>query len=148
MGPVSYNDITSDTTNDCRWTSRCNQLCVILVRYNDQTTTSVTHTNNIIYDTEDACYHDHEGYNVTLANNIFVKLGQTTSSHSDGALRSAAPTKTPNWHAAFNMRGNIITSTGPAPLFSGGSDLQWALSTFDNNVYWLDGDEPDSKLFP
>lgn len=114
--------------------------------YNDQTTTSVTHTNNIIYDTEDACYHDHEGYNVTLRNNIFVKLGKTAAPHSDGTLRSATPTST--WHAAFNMHGNIITSTGPAPLFTAGSDLQWALSTFDDNVYWVDGDATDSKLFP
>ena len=74
--------------------------------YNDQTTTSVTHTNNIIYETEDACYHDHEGYNVTLANNIFVKLGSTVAPHSDGTLRSASPTNKPGqrWHAAFNLR--------------------------------------------
>jgi hypothetical protein len=37
------------------------------------------------------------------------------------------------------MRGNIITSTGPAPLFTPGSDLQWALSNFDKNLYWVDG---------
>jgi len=61
--------------------------------YNDQTTTSVTHTNNSIHNTEDSCCnltgelplcviyrpfsdrllliadHDHEGYNVTLSNN-------------------------------------------------------------------------------
>ena len=37
------------------------------------------------------------------------------------------------------MRGNIITSTGPAPLFTPGSDLQWALSKFDKNLYWVDG---------
>ena len=118
--------------------------------YNDQTTTSVMHTNNVIYDTEDACYHDHEGYNVTLANNIFVKLGSTTAPHSDGTLRSASPTNKPGqrWHAAFHMQGNIIASTGPAPLFTAGSDLQWALSTFDDNVYWVDGDNADSKLFP
>ena len=47
-----------------------------------------------------------------------------------------------------NMQGNIITSTGPAPLFTAGSDLQWALSTFDDNLYWVDGENADSKLFP
>lgn len=94
--------------------------------------------------------HDHEGYNVTLANNIFVKLGNTTAPHSDGTLRSASPTNKPGqrWHAAFNMHGNVIVSTAPAPLFTPGSEWQWALSTFDNNVYWLDGDGPNSTLFP
>ena len=39
--------------------------------------------------------HDHEGYNVTLSNNIFVKLGATEAPHSDGTLRSASPTNKP-----------------------------------------------------
>ena len=118
--------------------------------YNDQTTSGVTHTNNIIHSTEDACYHDHEGFNVTLSNNIFVKEGTVTTTHGDGTLRSAAPTDKPgqHWKAAFTMRGNIITSTGPAPLFSLGSDAQWRLSTFDANVYWLDGQGTGARLFP
>ena len=108
------------------------------------------HKNNIVYGTEDACYHDHEGYDVTLTNNIFVKQGTLTASHGDGALRSAVPTDKPgqHWHAAFKLHGNIVTSTGPAPLFSPGSDVQWALSSFDQNLYWLEGKDDHDPLFP
>jgi hypothetical protein len=132
--------------------------------YNDQTTTSVTHTNNVIHSTMDACYHDHEGYNVSLSNNIFVKardtlslwrahdVGSREASHADGALRSAAPSRTAtrNWHAAFVMRKNIIASEEDAPLFSGGSNSQWCLSTFDNNCYWQLGHKKETNvlLFP
>ena len=106
----------------------------------------------------DACYHDHEGYNVTLSNNIFVKaantprIGQNSakSSHQDGTLRSAAPSTAQHWHAAFNLHGNIIASEGGAPLFSPGSDLQWGLSTFDQNCYWQLGKKQQNMapLFP
>ena len=86
---------------------------------------------------------------MTHHNNIYVKSGEVSSSHSDGTLRSATPTKagdgTP-WHAAFNMRGNIIASAGPAPLFTSGSPAQWALSTFDDNLYYRKN-HPD-ELFP
>ena len=85
-------------------------------------------------------------FNVTLSNNIFVKAGAVTDGHADGALRSAAPNALNGWHASFAMRGNIIVSAGPAPIFSPGSDAQWALSTFDHNVYWLAGG--GATLFP
>ena len=86
---------------------------------------------------------------MTHHNNIYVKSGEVSAAHSDGTLRSATPTKagdgTP-WHAAFNMRGNIIASAGPAPLFTLGSPAQWALSTFDDNLYYRKN-HPDG-LFP
>ena len=86
---------------------------------------------------------------MTHHNNIYVKSGEVSAAHSDGTLRSATPTKagdgTP-WHAAFNMRGNIIASTGSAPLFTPGSAAQWALSTFDDNLYYRKN-HPD-RLFP
>ena len=39
--------------------------------YNDQTTSHVTHTNNIVYDTLDAAYHDHEGFDGKTATTTF-----------------------------------------------------------------------------
>jgi len=113
--------------------------------YNDQTTHGVAHTNNVVHSTEGACYHDHEGFDVTLANNIFAMDGT-----ADGAIKSAA--KTATWHAAFNMSRNIIYSSGAAALFSAGGDSQWALSSFDFNVYWraesAGGGGDDVRLFP
>jgi hypothetical protein len=105
--------------------------------YNDQTTTSVTHTNNVVFDTQDACYHDHEGHNVSLRNNIFVKAANTAEGHSDGALRSAAADASQGWWAAFDLHTNVIVATtNTAPLFSLGNHSQWALSTFDYNCYF------------
>ena len=112
--------------------------------YNDQTTSGVTHTNNVVYNTEGACYHDHEGFDVSLSNNIFVMTGNG----SDGALRSASPTGKPDyWHAAFKLETNIVYSTG-GNLFTAGSDKQWGLSTFDKNVYWRVGHSATGNLFP
>ena len=39
--------------------------------YNDQTTSHVTHTNNIVYGTLDAAYHDHEGFDGETATTTF-----------------------------------------------------------------------------
>lgn len=67
-------------------------------------------TNNVIFNTEGACYHDHEGTNVSLSNNIFI---MNRNDSSDGALRSAEPTTDPAWEASFEFHRNIVYSTGP-----------------------------------
>lgn len=90
---------------------RASWITLIIARScSPKTTTGVTMTNNVVYNTEGANYHDHEGQNLTVANNIFV---MDRNDSTDGAIRSAEPTTNPTWKASFSFHHNIIYSTGP-----------------------------------
>jgi hypothetical protein len=96
----------------------------------------------VVHSTESACFHDHDGHNLTVRNNIFAMDGDVFfgPQDHDGALRSAAVANhgPVEWFAQFAFVGNIVYSGGKAPLFTPGTNLQWALSSFDENVYWHD----------
>lgn len=95
--------------------------------YNDQTTQDVHWVGNAVHSTLDACYHNHEGVNVVVANNILVGQGLV--------LRSAAPSPPPtDWHAAANITRNILV-THSEDVFQSTDVREWALSQFDDNVY-------------
>lgn len=90
------------------------------------------------YNTTDACFHNHEGHQFPVHNNIFYH----TNSGNDGCLKSAS--KTATWYAAFNFTGNIVVASSDTSIFTDVSDAgPFELSNFDNNLYWrLDGNPP------
>lgn len=92
-------------------------------------------TNNVVHSTNASVYHNHEGIDVSLHNNILVGDGPKNGSLAAGVLRSAAPTPPPtNWHAKANITHNILFARASAMFVDAPKD--WALSTLDSNVYW------------
>jgi hypothetical protein len=101
--------------------------------YNDQTTTSVQWTNNVVHSTNASAYHNHEGVDVGLHNNVLVGDG---SSNPCGVLRSAAPTPPPtSWYAKANITHNVLFARRPAMFEDTEAPKDWGLSTLDSNVY-------------
>eukprot|EP00045_Choanoeca_perplexa_P005064 m.43187 g.43187 ORF g.43187 m.43187 type:complete len:668 (+) comp12910_c0_seq1:2-2005(+) len=101
--------------------------------YTDQTTANIAFTNNLVYNTTDACLHEHYGHNVTLVNNIFVRQHAYTT---EGILLSAAPTKTPGYYVQFNLTRNILAGD---KIFSSTTLSEFNSSTYDYNTYWQGG---------
>ena len=112
--------------------------------YTDQTSEAVHITNNTVYDTVDACFHDHDGAGITVANNVLVKqkapaqsLGPLCNAHDDGAIRGAAPNPSLNWTESFGLQGNIVYTANGAGVFTDyASTTDFKGSTFDRNVYY------------
>jgi hypothetical protein len=91
-------------------------------------------TNNVIHSALDSCYHNHEGFNIVVRNNILDGTGF--------ALRSASPTPAPtHWHAAANYSRNIFV-THTSEIFQQTATSEWAGSTFDDNVYFRTDTRP------
>ena len=111
--------------------------------YNDQLTNGVSWTNNIVYNTSDACYHDHEGNAILVRNNMLIHQG--ADSTKDGVIRGACPQKQGNttWTASFSLQHNILVADGGVHLFTDptgpSSTCMYKLSTFNSNVYWKTG---------
>ena len=106
--------------------------------YTDQTSNGIHFTNNLVYNTSAACYHDHDGNNVSLVNNIFVY--SVPSSSDEGAIRSANPTSEPGWFAQFNFTRNIVSVAQDALVFTDDQHTStFTLARFDHNLYWKQG---------
>ena len=129
--------------------------------YTDQTSANIVLTSNVVFNTSDAAYHNHEGNNITVSNNVLAKqrvapYRSGSRVAADGIIRSAAPTK--HWTASASFHSNILYSSvvlssipaadlagvisiynASGPIFTAGTQYtQWKLSSFDSNVYFSD----------
>jgi hypothetical protein len=107
-------------------------------RYTDQTSGNITLSNNTIFNTSDACYHNHEGNAIMVVNNVLTKQSST---HGDGMIKSAAPDAAKHWTASATFLRNVLFSAvapfSPSAVFTDvDSKSPYTLSTFDSNLYW------------
>jgi len=82
-------------------------------------------TNNLVYDTSAAGFHQHYGQENVLSNNIFA-FGSEAQ-----LMRTRAED-----HLSFTLQHNIVLSGGPPMLGSNWSGSHYAL---DYNDYWTLG---------
>ena len=125
--------------------------------YTDQTSANITLTSNVVFNTSDAAYHNHEGNDITVSNNVLIKDRVSTySSGTDGVIRSATPIHSRHWTASASFHSNILFSSvtlsaippvdlaavisdykANGPIFTAGAqDRPWDLSSFHSNVYF------------
>lgn len=93
--------------------------------YNDEGSTSITVENNVVYDTDTPCYHQHYGSNNVIRNNIFV-------SDERGLIQVSRPEP----HLSDTFEKNILY-WGQSTPFAG--KIGEAQVKFSSNLFWRTG---------
>ncbi len=96
--------------------------------YFDEGSTGVTATNNVVYNTKSAGFHQHYGKENVVRNNIFA-YGREAQ-----LMRTRAED-----HLSFTMEHNLVLAKG-APLL--GSNWSGNNYRLDHNLYWTEGGAP------
>jgi hypothetical protein len=123
--------------------------------YSDEGTSFVEWTNNIVYRTKSAPYHQHYGQFNLVHNNVFafpqVTLGQPYPvPNSDFAAVRSSPSPTgPEHQTSFDFSRNIVLlRNSSATLFFSTIPQAFINVTANDNVYFNLNSEIDSLRFP
>jgi hypothetical protein len=96
--------------------------------YFDEGSSDVLATNNIVYSTTSAGFHQHYGKDNIVKNNIFAFGGEAQ------LMRTRAED-----HLSFTIENNIVLSNGTPIL---GSNWTGSNYKIDNNLYWTTNGSP------
>ncbi|CUI14646.1 Hypothetical protein, putative [Bodo saltans] len=123
--------------------------------YSDEGTSLVSWTNNIVYRTKSAPYHQHYGMNNLVKNNVFafpqVTLGESVgASNGDfAAVRSSPAYSGPEHETSFTLSTNVILLRNTsAALFYSTIEDAFINVTANNNVYYNTAVATASLQFP